>query len=231
MTFYCLELSTVEYTAALDLQKRIVEQKKRDPSLDDVLLLLEHRPVYTLGRRGGRENLVVSESFLREKSIPIVHVERGGNITYHGPGQLVGYPIVSLKERHLRVVDFVDRLEEVMLRTARDFHVRALRDERNRGVWVGNNKLGSIGIAVTRGISFHGFSFNVNTDLQPFSWINPCGLNGVGVTSLEQEQSASISMPRAIEHLKSHFIDIFEVELVTAFPDWLSVGSATASPE
>lgn len=168
--------------------------------------------MFTLGRRGGKENLVVTETFLARHHIPIVHVERGGNITYHGPGQLVGYLVVQLRKSKLSVVDFVSGLETLMMRTAADFGVQAQRDDRNRGIWVGNNKLGSIGIHVRRGVSFHGFALNVNLDLTPFSWINPCGLSAVGVTSICQEQtdaeqtiSVEVVQKQAVNHLSTVF--------------------------
>ncbi len=182
------------YRTVWHLQQEMVAAR-HDGRLDsDVLLLLEHPPVFTLGRRGGLDNLTVPESFLRQKQIEVVHIERGGDITYHGPGQLVGYPIIDLRRRRLSVVAYVGKLEEVMIRTAADFGVNAQVDDRNRGAWVGDRKLGSIGIAVRRGISFHGFALNVNTDLTPFGWVNPCGLQGVGITSLAEEKGRILPM-------------------------------------
>ncbi len=180
---------------------------------DGLLLFLEHPSVFTLGRRGGLENLCVSKEYLEERNIPMVQVERGGNITYHGPGQLVVYPIVRLRTAHIAVVDFVTRLEEVMCRIAGDWHIAAGRDERNRGVWVGDNKLGSVGINVRRGVTFHGLALNVNTDLTPFRWMNPCGLKGVGITSMEKEYGSPLPMGAVRESARRHFSDIFSVHL------------------
>ncbi len=146
-----------------------------------------------MGRRGGQDNLLVSESFLREKNVSIHHVERGDDITYHGPGQLVVYPIVKLSSLKFGVINFVEKIEEVMIRTAADYHIAATRKDINRGVWVSNKKLGSIGIAVRRGITFHGFALNVLTDLTPFSWITPCGLKDVEVTNMTNENEADMS--------------------------------------
>ena len=172
------------YRTVWHLQQEMVAARN-DGRLDtDLLLLLEHPPVFTIGRRGGLENLTVSEAFLKQKGIEVVHIERGGDITYHGPGQIVGYPIIKLRNSRLSVVDYVGKLERLMIRTAAEFGVQAQVDPRNRGAWVGNSKLGSIGIAVRRGVSFHGFALNVNTELEPFGWVNPCGLQGVGITSL-----------------------------------------------
>ncbi len=178
-TWLCVELPVTDYREAWDLQTGLVAARNSGVLASDVLLLLEHAPVFTLGRRGGLENLTVSEEFLKEAGVPVVHVERGGNITYHGPGQLVGYPILDLHASGLTVSDYVERLEEIMIRTAAHWGVAAGRNPINRGVWVGNSKLGSIGVAIRHGISFHGFAFNVSLSLEPFGWINPCGLRGI----------------------------------------------------
>jgi len=208
------ELTSVDYREAWELQSRLVAARRERRIGTDVFLCLEHPPVFTLGRRGGLENLMVSEDFLRKSGIPVIHVERGGNITFHGPGQLIGYPIIDLHAAKLSVVGYVERLEEVMIRTAADFGIEAERNPLNRGVWVGSNKLGSIGIAIRRGVSFHGFAFNVNLSLEPFGWINPCGLQGVGVTSIERELSEKVSMKQAREAVKHHIETVFEVRLV-----------------
>lgn len=191
---FFLELDRIGYEEAWSLQHRTVEARAAGELAQDAIFVLEHPPVFTLGRRGGAENLRVPESFLDRSGIPIVHVERGGNITYHGPGQLVVYPIVDLRATRFKVVEFVSHLEEIMIRIARELGVSACRDPRNRGVWVGDCKLGSVGIAVRRGVSFHGLAFNVSPNLGHFGWINPCGLCGVGVTSLEKELGRPVSM-------------------------------------
>ena len=179
----------------------------------DTVLLLEHPPVFTLGRRGGRESLLVSEETLARHGIPIVQVERGGNITYHGPGQLVVYPIVHLPGLGVGVVDMVDRLEEVMIRTCRDFGVEAGRNALNRGAWVGMSKIGSIGLAVRRGVSFHGLALNVDPDLQPFGFIQPCGLHGVGVTSIAKEAGRPVAVDDALAAAERNIEAVFGVRL------------------
>lgn len=209
------------YEEAWDLQTRLVEARRSGVLSTDVVLFLEHPPVFTLGRRGGRENLLVSESFLERSGVPVVHVERGGNITYHGPGQLVGYPILDLRGAGLGVTEYVEGLEEVMIGVASEFGVRASRDSRNRGAWVGNRKLGSIGIAIRHGIAFHGFAFNVNLSMEPFGWINPCGLREVGMTSLEQELSENISMERVLESAKNHMQSVLGVSFTKITPPYL----------
>jgi lipoate-protein ligase B len=179
-----VRLGCTDYEEALALQRRIVAAKNAEPSMPDVLLRLEHPPVFTLGRRGGAENIVAADRTLDGLEVPVVQVERGGNITYHGPGQLVVYPIVDLRRAGLSVVSFVEGMEWAMIETAARWGISAETNSRNRGAWVGDDKLGSIGITVRRGVSFHGLALNVNTDLRPFSWIHPCGLQGVGVTSM-----------------------------------------------
>jgi len=197
-TWHFVDLGRMPYPDAWELQRRLVEARSQGRIDTDVILFVEHPPVFTLGRRGGRENLLVSEEMLRQSGIPIVQVERGGNITYHGPGQLVVYPIVHLPGAGLGVVDLVDRLEEVMIRTCAAWGVAAGRNALNRGAWVGMKKIGSIGIAVRRGVSFHGLALNVNLDLAPFCWIQPCGLEGVGVTSMAREAGRPVAMEEAL---------------------------------
>jgi lipoate-protein ligase B len=204
------------YRHIWDLQQSLVTARHSGWLDSDLLLLLEHPPVFTMGRRGGRDNLCVSEAFLQQKGIEVVNIERGGDITYHGPGQLVGYPIIKLRNRGISVVDYVGKLEEIMIRTAGDFGVPAQVDDRNRGVWVGDCKLGSIGIAVRRGIAFHGFALNVNTDLKPFNWVNPCGLEGVGVTSLASETGQSLPMDRVRAAVCKYFEGILNFQMEPA---------------
>ena len=201
------------YPDAWNLQLRLVEARSQSRVDNDVILFVEHPPVFTLGRRGGRENLLVPEEMLRQSGIPIVQVERGGNITYHGPGQLVVYPIVHLPRFGLGVVDMVERLEEVMIRTCAAWGVEAGRNKLNRGAWVGMKKIGSIGIAVRRGVSFHGLALNVNLDLAPFGWIQPCGLEGVGVTSIQAECRDSVEIADVTPVLQSRMEGVFQTPL------------------
>ncbi len=213
-TWRCLELPATNYTTSWELQHRLAAARKDRVMDTDIVVLLEHFPVFTLGRRGGRDNLTVSQEVLENAGIPIIHAERGGDITYHGPGQLVGYPVVNLKTSKLKVVDFVTRLEDVMLRTTGDWNIPAERNSLNRGIWVGNSKMGSIGIAVRRSISFHGFALNVNLSLEPFTWINPCGLQGIGMTSMQQEIGGEISVSEVRNSLKHHLEKVFGISLI-----------------
>lgn len=208
-----LDLGLLEYGKAWDLQIRLLEARKDGILKQDAALFLEHPPVFTLGRRGGLSNLKVPEGFLNSRDIPVVHVERGGDITYHGPGQLVIYPIVNLREGRRGVVDFVAALEELMIRTLADWGIQGERNPLNRGVWVGRSKIGSIGIAVRRSISFHGLALNVNTDLDPFTWIHPCGLQGVTVTSMKRILGQDIPLAEVMKRAAFHMQEIFGVGL------------------
>ena len=212
--WFCVELPATGYREAWNLQGQLVTARK-DKIIDtNVVLLLEHPPVFTLGRRGGLNNLTVSADFLEKAGIPVIQVERGGDITFHGPGQLVMYPVIDLNLARLRVIDYVENLEEVMIRAALDWGIKAERNPINRGVWVGNKKLGSIGVAIRRGICFHGMAFNVNLSLKPFGWINPCGLQDTGTTSMERELSCKVSMNQVRETVKRHLEAVFGIELV-----------------
>jgi len=205
----------MEYRAALDLQRNLVLARQTGVIENDVVLILEHPSVFTLGKRAGLENLKVSRAFLERKKIPVIPVERGGNITFHGPGQLIVYPIIDLVKAGLNVMDYVASLEEIMLLTASDWGIPANRNTANRGIWIANKKLGSIGISVQRGVAFHGFSLNVNVSLKPFKWIHPCGLTDVGVTSMAQELSQKISMNPVRETVMHHFENVFGFDLVS----------------
>ena len=145
-----VDLGLIDYAAAYSLQLALVEKRRSGQPTDDLFLLTEHPSTFTLGRRGGRQNLMVTEEFLGERHIPLVHIERGGDITFHGPGQLVLYPILHLHQAGLSVAEYVHYLEEVMIRLAAAREVVAGRDPRNHGVWVGDQKLGSVGIALAQ---------------------------------------------------------------------------------
>ncbi len=210
---YAVDLGRIDYKAAWKLQTDIVSARVKGIIDTDIILFLEHPAVFTLGRRGGRDHLLVSEEFLKTSGIPIVQVERGGHITFHGPGQLVAYPIVNLKAHRIGVVDFVAALEDIMLATVQTWGITAERNSANRGIWVDNNKLGSIGLAIRKGISFHGLALNVNIDLKPFSWIQPCGLEGVWMTSMQQELGRELPMNDVCTVVKEQFESVLDLNL------------------
>ena len=176
--------------------------------IPDTLLLLEHRPVYTLGRSATASHLLYSEARLREKGIELAETTRGGDVTYHGPGQLVGYPIVHLGEAGLRVLEYVDALEETLIRAAAAFGVAAGRDARNRGVWVGNDKLAALGIRVSRQVTMHGFALNVSPRLDDYRGIVACGLKDAGVTSLERLTGRAPAMPDVKARVECAFREV-----------------------
>lgn len=208
---WCLELGLMEFVQAHGLQLEILEAKISGRMKKDIVLLVEHPAVFTMGRRGKCTNLKAPPSFLSDSGIGLHRIERGGDITFHGPGQLVAYPIMNLKQSNIGVLDFVDKLEESMIRTLTNWGIRATRDSRNRGVWVNEKKIGSVGIAIRRGISFHGMALNVNLPLEPFSWINPCGLEGIGVTAMSLEARKPVAVMEVKAVLKKHFEDIFSI--------------------
>lgn len=201
-------LGLLDYQTAYALQTRLVAERASGER-GDLFLLTEHPGVFTLGRRGGLENLMVSQQSLVEAGIRVVHVERGGDVTFHGRGQLILYPIIHLRQASLSVADYIFRLEELMLRVAGECGVDAGRDCRNHGVWVDGRKLGSVGIAIRHGVAFHGLALNVNISLTPFSWINPCGLSGIQMTSLSRERGTEISLEQVTPFILRHLADIF----------------------
>ena len=211
--FYAVSLGLIEYRQAWKLQSEIVTAKVNGSTQKDIIFFLEHPAVFTLGRRGGRDYLQVGEAFLERAGIPMIQAERGGYITYHGPGQLVVYPIIDLEARRLGVKEFVAALEEIMLLTVSSWGLQAQRNSANAGIWRGNHKMGSIGIALRKGVSFHGLALNINVDLTPFSWIQPCGLAGVSMTSVKQELGKEIPMHTAEQELKKHFRTVLGLDL------------------
>jgi lipoyl(octanoyl) transferase len=201
----------VPYGEALEMQRALVEER-RGGHVPDLLLLLEHSPVITLGVRGdgGRSHILVDEQRLGELGVEVSETGRGGDVTYHGPGQVVGYPILDLRPDRCDVHRYVRDLEEVMIRTCREFGVSARRTEGLTGVWVGGEKIGAIGVRISRWITSHGFAFNVNTDLRHFRLIVPCGISDRGVTSLSRALRRHIELSSVEDALASHVAAVFE---------------------
>ena len=188
-------LGTVSYSDALELQKQLVEDRKAG-RIPDQLLLLQHPPVITLGVKthGSRSNIVASASTLEREGVDVFETGRGGDVTYHGPGQLVGYPIIDLKPDRCDVHRYVRDVEEVMIHVAASFGVTATRIPGLTGAWVGTNKLAAIGVRISRWVTSHGFALNVTTNLGHFDLIVPCGIRDHGVTSLESVLGKSLAM-------------------------------------
>ena len=197
----------------MKLQEKLVEMRQRE-QIDDQLLLLEHPPVITLGRSGDAGNLLASQQVLESQRVRFYETTRGGDITYHGPGQIVGYPILHLGEGHRDVRKYVTRLEEVLIRTVAEYGITATRLEGKRGIWVGANKIAAIGVRIARWVTSHGWALNVSTNLEHFRLITPCGIHGMGVTSIERETGRHVPLEEVREVLAANFAEIFERELV-----------------
>ena len=204
----CLQAGLVSYAEGLALQKQ-ARTRVASGQYDGVLLLLEHRPVITIGRGGGRENLSASASDLQAAGIELVESDRGGNVTCHNPGQLVGYPIFNLNKWQEDVHWYVEQVEEVLIRTLCELGIVAGRKARYTGVWVGNRKIAAIGVSVRHWITGHGFALNVENDLNLFQAIIPCGIKEFGVTSL-LDQGVSIVVPDVAQCATRKFSEVFD---------------------
>ena len=204
-------LGVVPYAEALDLQKRLVEER-RSGSIPDQLLLLQHPPVITLGvkARDDRSHVLASPADLEEAGVEIFETGRGGDVTYHGPGQLVGYPILDLRPDRCDVHKYVRDLEEALIQAAAAFGVATERIQGLTGVWAGKNKLAAIGVRISRWITSHGFAFNVGTNLGHFDLIVPCGIADKGVTSLEVLLSRPVQMDEVENAVVTSFASVFE---------------------
>lgn len=218
MKLQVLSLGKRDYNETLKLQEEYLEKRQKD-EIEDTLILVEHNPVLTLGRSGKRENIIASDEALKSEGIEVVNIGRGGDVTYHGPGQIVGYPIINLKGHRLGVKDYVYNIEEMIIRlTHKEYGLESYRDEINNGVWVNNKKITAVGFSVKRWVTMHGFAFNVNTNLDHFKYIVPCGITGREATSLEFELGAKQDFKDVNEKVLKYFCEVFnydEVEFVT----------------
>ena len=207
------QLHVVTYENGLKLQQKLAELRQRD-EIDDQLLLLEHPPVITLGRGGDPTNLLASSDVLHRNRVRFFETTRGGDITYHGPGQIVGYPIVHLGEGRRDVRKYVAALEEVLIRTVAEYGITASREQGKRGIWVGPNKIAAIGVRIARWVTSHGWALNVNTNLEHFRLITPCGLRDTGVTSIERELGRRVPLEEVRQILATKFGEVFERDMV-----------------
>lgn len=206
-----LELNTIEYQKAWDIQKQLfkqaLENKANNIPNENTLILCEHPPVFTLGNNGSETNFLMTKEMLGAE---IYRIERGGDVTFHGLGQLVGYPIFDLETLHLGIKDFVFKIEQMIINTVAHFGLKAERDEKNAGVWLdvgkkNQRKIAALGFKISKKISMHGFALNINTDLRWFAKVVPCGLVGLGVTSLEKELGAEQDFEKVKMILLSEF--------------------------
>ena len=210
----------VDYDEAHQLQQRLQEERIRG-DIPDTLLLLSHPRTITLGRGAKAANILLSEEALRARGVAVYEVGRGGDVTYHGPGQLVGYPILDLNPDRRDVRRYVQNLEETMIRTCASFGVEATRYEGYNRTWIrdaqGDRKIGAVGVRISRWVTMHGFALNVSTDLSDFSLIVPCGISDKGVSSLTRELAERApTMEQAIEAYEAAFAEVFESELERA---------------
>ncbi|MFA4981412.1 MAG: lipoyl(octanoyl) transferase LipB [Candidatus Omnitrophota bacterium] len=206
-----LDLGLIDYEAACRIQKEFVARRKSG-CIEDSIVLAEHKAVFTIGRTGLSENLLEREDVLRESGIKVIRVDRGGDITFHGPGQLVIYPIVDLKSRGRDMHKYMRDLEEAAIRALRDYAVFGERIHSKTGVWIGEKKIASVGVGASNWITFHGISLNIDCDLSFYNMINPCGMKGVKMTSLGAILNRGVAMDGAKERVIPYFIDIFGIE-------------------
>ena len=203
-------LGLVPYADGLELQRRLVEDRKAD-RISDTLLLLQHPHVLTVGvKKDGKEHILATPERLSSLNVDVFETGRGGDVTYHGPGQLVGYPIIDLNPDRRDVHKYVRDLEEVMIRVCADYGLSADRVKGFSGAWIKDEKIGAIGVRISRWITSHGFAFNVNTNLDHFSLIVPCGISNRGVTSLQKATARDLSVADAEDAVIRHFCDVFQ---------------------
>lgn len=212
-------LGMVPYQEALVLQRALVEERRAE-RVPDILLLLEHPPVITLGVKGdgGRGNIIATEQRLAELGVEVSETGRGGDVTYHGPGQIVGYPILDLRPDRCDVHRYVRDVEEVMIRVCADYGLKAGRVKGLTGTWIGPDKIGAIGVRISRWITSHGFALNVSTNLDHFNLIVPCGIATGGVTSIARAAGHQVPLAEVEDRLARHFCEVFEREVTRAVP-------------
>lgn len=225
---WAVNLGTFHYGRAWDLQGGLVRARLA-AEVPDLLLLVEHPHVYTLGRGGDDRHVLWDESVLARRGVEIYHVDRGGDVTYHGPGQAVGYPIVALRQHGLDAHGYLRDLEEVIMRALAEFGIASGRAPGMTGVWVDNAKIAAIGVKFTRAVTSHGFALNVNTDLSYFNGIIPCGLTNRNVTSMQQLLGRPVNMAEVHSALQRHFGDVFGFDVrprpLSVLDAWLDDGA------
>ncbi|MBI5216441.1 MAG: lipoyl(octanoyl) transferase LipB [Ignavibacteriae bacterium] len=207
-----LSLGLTSYKSTWDLQKRLFELRTKN-EIDDVLLLTEHHHVFTLGKSSDENHLLAKSEELKANNIDVFEIDRGGDVTYHGPGQLVGYPILDLNNYYNDIHRYLREIEEVIVRTLSEFGISATRDDKYTGVWVGNDKIAAIGVKVSRWVTMHGFALNVNTDVSYFDRIIPCGIFHKGVTSMERLLGTTVPMEEVSSKIVHHVGKVFNVRV------------------
>lgn len=202
-------LGETDYNEALNMQLKLL-QLRQQGEVEDIMLLLQHPPTLTMGTRENRYNIITPEAELTRQGVNIVKTNRGGDVTYHGPGQVVGYPILDLRGYGKSIKGYVNKIEQTFIQLLKqEYGIIADREEKYHGVWIGNEKITAIGCAVKRWVTMHGFAFNVNTNLEHFKWINPCGITDKGVTSLQKILGQRQDISNVHQQIIEHFCGIF----------------------
>ena len=209
--YYTIINGLTSYETGIEIQSR-AKDLVMSGHADCILILLQHSPVFSVGKAGGAENILMSESFLKEMGIEVHKSDRGGNVTYHGPGQIVGYPIMNLKKFKPDVHWYFDKLEQVLIDTLKDNGLVGERKVKYPGAWVGDKKIAAIGVHISKWITTHGFSINISVNKEHFKYINPCGILEFGITSLDE--ICNIEFDQVELQLKDNFARIFGIELV-----------------
>jgi len=212
MLFIIYQLGFIGYSDAYYLQRDLRRQRFNGETTD-TLLLLEHAPTITIGKSGKLRNVLASQAQLAKQGVSLFFVDRGGDVTYHGPGQLVAYPIIDLRKRGIDAHKYVHDLEEVIIGTLNDFCIKSCRDVTHAGIWVKNEEIAAIGIGLKRWVSMHGVALNVNINLQQFSLINPCGFTNRKATSMSNLLSQDIPMKEVIKKFLDHFSEVFDAHM------------------
>lgn len=207
-------MGRVPYGTAWNIQRQMVN-KRRSGQFQDAIILLEHDPIYTIGRAGSRKNIIVPAAKLEDENIMVVEVDRGGDITYHGPGQLVGYPVLDLAMHGRDLHHYVRQLEEVIIRTIGFYNIQGWREQGLTGVWTEKGKIAAIGVGVKGWVSMHGFALNIKPDMKYFKMINPCGITDRPVASMEMF-GVKASLENVADVLIQNFAEVFEIEIISS---------------
>lgn len=220
MDLNIVNLGRMDYAEALRVQEKTFYLRQQGLT-EDTLILVEHPPVLTIGTSGTFSNILMSEEYLESNGISVYNVGRGGDVTYHGPGQIVGYPIMDMKNFNRDLKGFVWKVEDVIIKLLiNEYEIKAYRDERKyTGVWVNNEKITAIGMSAKKWVTMHGFAFNVNTNLAHFKWINPCGITDKGVTSLEKVLGHTLDFEEVNTKVTHYFCDTFSMKPVMLSKD------------
>ncbi|GAB4290664.1 MAG: lipoyl(octanoyl) transferase LipB [Ignavibacteriaceae bacterium] len=209
-----LNFDILDYNIAWNIQKEIFDLRIKN-RIEDTIILLQHPHTYTLGKTANKKHLISNPEFLKKNQISVFDIDRGGDITYHGPGQIVGYPIINLSDWKQDTHKYLRALEEVIIRTCSDYNLSTGRNSAYTGVWIDERKIAAIGIKVSRWITMHGFAFNISTDLKFFNGIIPCGITDKAVTSLEIETGSKVSVNEVKENLLKNFKNVFSYDEVS----------------